>query len=220
MPDVYVFPGGSVHAEDCEAEVTPGVVVPVEPLSADTALGAGMRVAAIRELFEEAGILLAVRDDHSIGLDRSIQERYPMYRAKLDARTITMAEIAAQEDCVLATDSLTHYAHWITPEAMPKRFSTHFFLAELPDGQEPTHHHLETTDGLWITPNAALEGYAAKTFPLVFATIHQLRDLATYASPAEAINAWRGRIPVTMKPRIIQRDGEQIILLPDQADPV
>jgi hypothetical protein len=119
----------------------------------------------------------------------------------------------------LATDALTHYAHWITPEIMPKRFSTHFFLAEMPEGQQTTHHKLETTDGIWIDPAAALQAYQAGTFPLVFATIHQLRELANYTSPAEAISAWRGRVPTTMRPRVIRRGTEQIILLPDEVDP-
>lgn len=214
-PDVFVFPGGSVHGSDREAEVAPGVVVPMDTLSPLTALGTGLRVAAIRELFEEAGVILALADGRPVGGDAGLLDRLASYRDPLQAEQITIAEIAAREDIVLATDALTHFAHWITPEIMPKRFTTHFFLVELPLGQSPSHHIAETTGGAWIKPAAALAGYAAGEFPLVFATVHQLRELAAFATPEAAITAWRGRVPPTIMPYVVTRDGEQVILMPD-----
>ncbi len=218
-PDVYVFPGGSVTDADREAEVTAGVAVPIDALTPETALGVGVRAAAIRELFEEAGVLLAIRDGQPITLDPAFTARLAEWRARLQRNEVTIAELAAAEDLVLATDALTYCAHWITPEASPKRFTTHFFLAEHPAGQEAAYDALETTGGVWVRPATALAGYEKGDFPLVFATIHQLRDLAAFATPAQAIAAWRGRIPNTIMPRIIRRDGQEIILMPGEAEP-
>jgi 8-oxo-dGTP pyrophosphatase MutT (NUDIX family) len=218
-PDVYVFPGGSVASADREAEVTAGVCVPMDALTPDTALGVGVRVAAIRELFEEAGVLLALRDGQPVAIDDALAERLAAWRARLQHDRAIIAELTAAEDIVLATDALSHCAHWITPEAFPKRFDTHFFLAEMPPGQAALHDEIETTNGVWVRPADALAGHEAGDFPLVFATIHQLRDLAAFATPQEAITAWRGHSPATIMPHIIQRDGTEIILLPGEADP-
>jgi 8-oxo-dGTP pyrophosphatase MutT (NUDIX family) len=217
VPDVYVFPGGSVVEADREAEVTAGVCVPFDTLTPETALGIGVRVAAIRELFEEAGVLLAIRDTGPLAMHAKLRQRLATWREQLQRDAITIAEVAAAEDIVLATDALTHCAHWITPEALPKRFNTHFFLAELPEGQEAAFDDRETTDGVWIRPSVALAEFEAGNFPLVFATIHQLRDLAAFATPAEAQAAWRGHVPTTIMPRIVQRDDHEVILLPGEA---
>ncbi len=218
-PDVYVFPGGSVAAADREAEVTAGVCVPIDALTPATALGVGVRVAAIRELFEEAGVLLALRDHAPVEMDAALADRLATWRARLQRDEAGIAELAAAEDLVLATDALTHCAHWITPEAFPKRFTTHFFLAELPAAQAAQYDAIETTGGVWVRPATALLGHAAGAFPLVFATVHQLRDLATFATPADALAAWRGHIPTTIMPRVVQRDATQVILMPGATEP-
>ncbi len=218
-PDVYVFPGGSVHQSDCDAEVTPGVVVPLAPLDPDTTLGTGVRIAAIRELFEEAGIFLAYRERTLLDLDDPRRARLSTYRADLLDRKLTMAEVATKEDCVFATDMLTHYAHWMTPEAYPKRFNTHFFLAELPPGQEPVPDPHETMGGVWIQPEVALTQYARGEFPLVFATVYHLRGLTPFTTPLEAILGWRYHTPPMVMPRITYRQGREIILMPDEAEP-
>lgn len=218
-PDVYVFPGGSVIDADREAEVTAGVCVPIDALTPATALGVGVRVAAIRELFEEAGVLLALRDQGALIIEGKLAKHLVKWRRQLQKNEVTIAEMAAAEDLVLATDSLTHCAHWITPEAFPKRFDTHFFLAEHPAGQEALFDDLETTGGVWVRPAAALADFEAGAFPLVFATIHQLRDLAAFATPAAAIAAWRGHAPTTIMPRVVQHAEEAKILLPTEAEP-
>ena len=218
-PDVYVFPGGSVHESDREAEVTAGVCVPIDTLSEATALGAGVRVAAVRELFEEAGVLLAVGDaKQPFVIPADAAPRYADYRRQIQRQEISLAEVAAAEDIVLATDALNLCAHWITPETFPKRFTTYFFTALHPTGQEAVHDDLETTHGLWVRPATALARHDAGDFPLVFATIHQLRDLAAFKTPVEALNAWRSRIPVTIMPRVIERDGAQVIVMPGEAN--
>ena len=219
-PAVFVFPGGSVIAADREAEVTAGVSVPVAALAPETALGVGVRVAAIRELFEEAGVLLAWQESQALTPDADQQARLAEWRTRLQEDAATIAEMAAAEDLVLATDALTYCAHWITPEAFPKRFTTFFFLAELPAGQEATHDQRETVAGQWVRPAEALARAAAGEFPLVFATEHQLRDLAACATPAEAFSSYRGRTPVTIMPRVVYQMDKEIILMPGEPDPL
>ncbi len=218
-PDVFVFPGGSVNDRDREAEVTAGVCVPLDASSTETALGAGLRVAAIRETFEEAGVLLAIDDSGPILIDPLRAQRLSSYRKLLQVGEMSIAEVAAVEDIVLATDVLIPCAHWITPETLPKRFDTYFFLALLPEGQNASHDDRETTHGTWVQPAAALADYDGGQFPLVFATIHHLRELALYSTPGAALDAWRGRTPPTIMPRIVERAGQQVILMPDEPEP-
>lgn len=217
VPDAFVFPGGSVNAGDVEAEHTPGICGPDVPGA--TALGTGFRVAALRECFEEAGVLLARRDGQSLAIPPEDVERFRGYRDSLNTAretSETLATIARQEGLTLATDELVHWAHWITPEAMPKRFDTHFFLIPMPQGQEAAHDRLETTAGAWITPEDALAGFARGEFPIVFATIHHLQDLTGLASVAAAIERFRDAQVTTIMPRVVRRDGQAVILLPDE----
>lgn len=216
VPDVFVFPGGSVKDADREAERTPGLC----DGAADgvTALGAGFRVAALRELFEEAGALIARRNGASLAVTPDDLPRIVAYRDGLNQKALTLQSVAETEGLTLATDSLLHWAHWITPEAWPKRFDTHFFLVESPDGQEPAHDALEVTQSAWITPEAALAGYERGEFPIVFATIHQLRDLTGLSSLAEARARFTGQAPRTIMPRVVKRDGADVILMPWEPD--
>lgn len=213
VPDAFVFPGGSVSAADIEAETAPGLCdgAPAGP----TALGAGFRAAAIRECFEEAGVLLATRDGHPLAPDAAELARMVAERAALNRRETTLAEVAARKGLTLATRELLHWAHWITPEPFPKRFDTHFFLAAMPEGQQAAHDQLETTAGAWVRPADALARWKAGDFPIVFATIHQLRALADVPDLAAAEARFTG-VPPTIQPRIVQRDGRDMILLPDE----
>jgi 8-oxo-dGTP pyrophosphatase MutT (NUDIX family) len=122
VPDAFVFPGGSVHQSDCDAEQTPGLcaLVTVDPADT-TALGAGFRVAALRECFEEAGVLLARRGGALLTIPPADVPRFATHRDGLNEDTLTPAQLAATERLTLATDGLLHWAHWVTPEAFPKR---------------------------------------------------------------------------------------------------
>ena len=216
VPDAFVFPGGSVQQSDRDAEQTPRLCAPVAVDPADaTALGAGFRAAALRECFEEAGVLLARRGDALLAVARADGPRFATYRDGLNHGTLTLARLAATEGLVLATDALLHWAHWITPAAFPKRFDTHFFLAAMPQSQEAVHDRIETTDGVWIRPEDALARFERGTFPLVFATIHQLRALSGLASIAAAHQRFVG-VPPLIGPRVVRRDGRDVILLPDE----
>jgi 8-oxo-dGTP pyrophosphatase MutT (NUDIX family) len=211
-PDVFVFPGGTVKQEDRTLESSMMAL----PQDSATALGTGFRAAAIRECFEEAGVLLARRGDQPLDFTGAEAERFASYRTQLQRKEITLNEIVAREGLTLLTDALLHWAHWITPEAWPKRFDTHFFLAEAPQGQLAAHDDLETTESVWIAPEVALSGFESGAFPLVFATIHQLRDLSEFASYARAHERFAAVTPETIMPRIVEREGASVILMPGE----
>lgn len=244
MPDVYVFPGGSVTEADYAAEQTSGLCAPVD--DGPTALGHGVRAAALRECFEEAGVLLARqhvshhgdRDTFHHGGTETRKEhgeherldtsavlpvttadavvRYAAYRDALNVGSLTLAEIATRERLTLATDLLLYWAHWIAPEALSRRFDTRFFLAAMPEGQRAAHDRLETTEGAWMRPEDALARGERGDFPLVFATIHQLRALTDLSNVADAYQRFANRPVAAIMPRIVQRNGQEVILLPGE----
>lgn len=213
-PDRFVFPGGSVKSADREAELVPGMCAVVAP--GPTTLGGGFRVGALRECFEEAGVLLAWRAGRPLAVHAADVARFAAYRAGLQTKALTMADVVRAERLTLATDTLLHWAHWITPEALPLRFDTHFFLAEMPAAQEAVHDHFETSDGIWIQPEDALARCERGTMPLVFATMHQLRALNGLSDVTAGRRRFAGTTPRTIMPRIARRDGTDSIVLPDE----
>ncbi len=217
VPDVYVFPGGSVKPGDLEAEKAPGLCVPpTGDHLGETTLGAGLRAAAIRELFEEAGVLLAERDGYILAVASDHAARFAQHRSQLQQNETTLAAVAQAEGLALATDRLTYFAHWITPNPLPKRFDTFFFIAAAPAEQQAAHDQLETTAGTWIAPAEALAQSEQGNFPLVFATVHQLEALNAFSSiaAAEALLPQQA-IPIIL-PRATMRDGQVIIRLPGE----
>jgi len=222
MPDVYVFPGGSVSPDDQEAETTPGIcrvddaeTAALSDPEGRTAPGNGVRAAAIRELFEEANVLLAYRYGHMLAIDQETLPRFTNYRRALNERTGSLLAIAREEQLVLATDSLRYFAHWITPEGMPKRYDTHFFLAQAPPEQEAAYDQVETSDGVWIQPAAALERFGQGSFPLTFPTFRQLRDLAVFNNVQQALDSARTCYVPTHVPILIQQEGKACVYLPE-----
>ena len=221
MPDVYVFPGGSVSADDRAAELARDVCMPIAPTAADpegrTVSGSGVRAAAIRELFEEAGVLLAYRNGEILAINEEDVPRFAAYRQAFNQRRGSLVELARAENIRLATDHLGYFAHWITPEGMPKRFDTHFFITTAPPEQEAAYDKLETSEGVWIAPAGALARCEQGTFPLVFATIHQLRDLAAFSNVKKALESTTIRHVATHMPVLVRENGVTRVYLPEDA---
>ena len=167
----YVYPGGRVDPADQSPDVL-SFCRGLSPEKASEILGnslpeesIGYWIAGIRELFEEAGILLARMEPegkYSRALNPIGQEKLLHYRESLHRKDLSLSHLAQQEKFFLALDQLHYYAHWITPEARSIRFDTRFFVALHPSGQEASHDQRETTHGLWITPRQALEGNSEK----------------------------------------------------------
>ncbi|HEX4204667.1 MAG TPA: hypothetical protein VHZ51_10840 [Ktedonobacteraceae bacterium] len=224
VPDVYVFPGGSASQDDRDAETTPGLCAPVATSAADpegrTALGTGARAAAIREVFEEANVLLAYQDGSMLAVTEATEARFSAYRQAFNQRQGSLVTLTHDENLTLATDQLAYFAHWITPIGMPKRYDTHFFLASAPIAQEALYDQLETSDGMWVTPVEALERFNAGTFPLAFPTHRQLRDLSAYRTTREALAAAAVNYVPTKRSIIKDIDGvPHIMLLEDPEHP-
>lgn len=218
MPDVYVFPGGSVQQDDLATELLTElreeVTLDITDPEGRTALGTGTRAAAIRELFEEGGILLAYQDKNMLAITLANSTLFANYRRAFNERQGSLVEMAREENLVLATRSLGYFTHWITPEGMPKRFDTHFFITTAPVEQQAAYDQLETSEGIWISPTEALERAERNEFPLVFATLHQLHELAAFTSTEEALQAAAGKHVETYMPVLVEQDGQLHVHLP------
>src|SRR5581483_6958777 len=139
------------------------------------------------------------------------------HRAGLLAGTTTFLDVVRGEDLVLATDLMVPFAHWITPEGMPKRFDTHFLLVAAPVGQLGAHDGSESVEGLWITPRQALQEAEAGTRTLVFATQMNLTKLCRYTTVAEAVAATRSGSIVTVMPRVERTATGRTLHIPAEA---
>ena len=188
----YVFPGGAVD----EADAHPDVQARVRGLSDAAASrrldvpsnGIGYWVAAVRECFEEAGILLAV-DPAGARVTPERMETLSAYREKLNAGDITFLEFLTREDLYVPGDRIAYFAHWITPPARARRYSTRFFVALAPAGQAGSHDAAETVNHTWIRPSEALERFEQGTLTLVNATRDALSRLAAYREARSALEA-------------------------------
>jgi 8-oxo-dGTP pyrophosphatase MutT (NUDIX family) len=207
-----VFPGGKVDAEDADTAW--------EELAAAT-LPAPERaffVAAARETFEEAGLMLARRQGSEELVDAATAERLvEAHRTRLLKGETTFSEILRREDLVLAADLLVPFAHWITPERVPKRFDTHFFLVAAPVTQLGVHDGAESAEGFWIAPQQALADAQAGRRTLVFATRMNLTRLALYGTVAEVVAVTRSRSVVTVVPKIKRTAEGRWLQIPAEA---
>jgi len=183
----YVYPGGRVDRKDGSLEIC-SFSKGITPEEARKILGGALSpeesfahwIAGIRELFEEAGVLLAYDQRGKLLQlkDREEQERLLHYRKGLQMDKITICELAQKENLLFALDHLHYYAHWITPEARSERFDTYFFIARYPLGQEASHDQKETTAGAWLTPRKALEENLTGDVILSPPTLKTLEDLS------------------------------------------
>lgn len=214
--DVFVFPGGKVDEADYDPELARYVVghpAPENELEGRTEWLA-LRLAAIRELFEEAGVLLAYHGDDRIISLAGQAERFEAYRNQLHAGAISLLDLARHEDLCYAADRLHPFSRWITPLTSPRRYDSRFFVAEMPHGQEPLHDARETTASRWIAPAEALARYRRGEFPLVFATEKHLERLATYPSIEQMLAETAAADLTPVLPRPGRSGGETAFLLP------
>lgn len=211
----YVFPGGGVDRSDGGADAQ-RLCSGLDARQASVRLGIAdgglaFYLAAIRECFEEAGVLLAAdAAGRTLSLhEPATQQRFVVHRAALNAGQITLAAICEQEGLRLPLDLVHYYSHWITPEGMPRRYDTRFFLCRAPAGQEPLHDGVETVDNCWVRPADALARHAAGTFNLVPATRKQLEFLARHPTAEALLAAVRdmGEVPTILPQLIIGADG-------------
>lgn len=220
----YVFPGGLVDASDCEAEAF-SRDFPAETANRSLGLTAGgldYYCAAIRELFEETGVLLA-RDAGGAAITGASAAALELRAARdaLNAGNLRWSVFLRERGLTLACDALRYFAWWITPRARPKRFSTRFFLAALPEGQVAAHENRELTDSRWATAAEALAAQESGELALPPPTRATLADLAG-AGSLEALLDWASRRQEAGVPRILPAivadGGRQRILMPEDPD--
>ena len=210
-----VFPGGSIEAGD------KAILDRAELHSGGERLDAAdlsFRIAAIRETFEESGILLARRKRSTALIDAtSAGAIAAAHRSALNERKTSFLDVLAANELSLALDTLIPYAHWITPEGMPKRFDTWFFLAAAPPDQLGAHDGLESTDSIWVSPREALEGGESGRFKLPFPTTRNLIKLGRQPFVAAALEEASGKPVVTVMPVMTRINGGRQLVIPREA---
>jgi 8-oxo-dGTP pyrophosphatase MutT (NUDIX family) len=210
-----VFPGGSVDENDKEIIAHPELYSGGEGLD-EAALS--FRIAAIRETFEESGILLARPKGAKALVDaKRAGEIEAAYRTDLNERKIIFLKVLTDNGMLLALDQLVPYAHWITPEGMPKRFDTWFFLAAAPPDQLGAHDGKESTDSIWVSPREALAGGESGRFKLPFPTTRNLIKLGKHTNVKAALDDTRGNSIVTVMPVMTRLNGGRQLRIPKEA---
>jgi 8-oxo-dGTP pyrophosphatase MutT (NUDIX family) len=205
----FVFPGGAIDPDDSDNDLAAGL----SDLDASRVLGVtngglSFYIGALRELFEEAGVLLAV------GAGPSVTERATLRHELLAGGSFGALLRASRVE--LAVDALHYFAHWVTPVGPPRRYDTRFFVARAPEHQEASHDQGETIADTWITPRAALEGVRAGTFDMIFPTIKNLEAVADFSSVDDILAyAQSPRTIPMIQPRLVERDGTTVIVMPD-----
>lgn len=217
MPGMYMFPGGALDPEDSAAE-TYALCGGLDDVTASTRLGierGGLAywIAAIRESFEEAGILLACDAmGRPMGLDNpESSERFRAHRHALNAGERDFRSVVSSEKLSLAVDRLVYFSHWITPVGAPRRYDTRFFVARAPAGQEPLHDNVEAISHAWVRPGAALAAHARGAFNMRTPTVKTLEAFARYGAVDELLAGMRALHDIApILPRI-SRDGRRLL---------
>lgn len=210
-----------MHDDDLTLRVSDGDALTGAMSSrSDTPVGPdqarALYVCAVRELFEEAGVLL-VRDATGALLEVDVseitlQERLESTRLALQAHEVALGQILADHGWQPAFEQLVPFSHWITPATVATRFDTRFFVAELPRGQSALHDTIETSEGVWLTPRLALgEGYHT-----LFPTTEHLKRLAAFQTVGGLLEFARSKPIRTVNPEMAPGDDRPHIAVPSK----
>ena len=218
MPGNYVFPGGVVDPEDSDVDLWSGHIN-LDSAQVMTRFGRGLNiedaithgVAAIRETFEEAGILLA-RQNGGTGRDL---DNLRDQRSVGSLRKTWLRELVASGEWTLRFSELACWSHWITPKIRSKRYDTRFFVAFMPEGQQCRPDNRETTHGIWISPEKALRGNLNGEIPLsppAVATLHEFLQISGVRDLRKELEtrSWG----VARVPKLVPMTGGALLLLP------
>ena len=210
----YVFPGGKVDRFDAELDMDAHLDQPLHDLHAalnepdiDALTAAGLYVAAVREAFEESGILFAQDASHE----------HAARATQLLRGGQAFDEVLAQMGLRLQTRSLAPWSRWITPRIpslSTKRFDTRFFVAALPAGQTATHDNHEATESIWLGPRAALEQYRDGHIVLAPPQIMTLAHLTRYSHVQGVLSEARSRMPPVIQPEPFEHEGTRVVCYP------
>jgi 8-oxo-dGTP pyrophosphatase MutT (NUDIX family) len=229
MPGFWVFAGGTVRRDDLSEDALT-LAPDFSPALAHAALSRppseppptpiesyALLVTAARELFEEADVLLATSNGTE---ERPVDPgRRALLRDALE-RGQPFSEVASDLGMQLDLDQLVYYAHWITPLAIPARFDTRFFLALLPENQEPSPSPVEMSEGRWVHADEALAAGRSHEMRMHFATLSHLRRLAPHERLRDLLEFARIKPILTVLPPTLDRDGSPQPFLPPEIDDV
>jgi 8-oxo-dGTP pyrophosphatase MutT (NUDIX family) len=212
VPGAYVFPGGRVDPADEDARLHDHVV------------GFGTQeppfaywMAAVRETFEEAGVLLARTQEGGPPPDAHTDASIAAWREALLSDRATLHDVLAGAALRADLTGVVYVAHWVTPVVEPRRFDTRFFLAALPPGQRAEPDPREMSDAQWLAPEHALERFEAGTLPMVFPTVRTLESLCGHTSVAALLAAFGGREIPQILPRLVRgHTGVELVIDPEE----
>jgi 8-oxo-dGTP pyrophosphatase MutT (NUDIX family) len=210
----YVFPGGSVDARDADEEVAwagPAAAEWGRIFAAPPALARALVCAAVRETFEECGVLLAGESAESVVADTTSADWEADRRAVLD-RSVSLAELLARRGLVLRSDLLRPWARWITPVVEPRRFDARFFAAALPAGQRTRDVGGEASEVAWVRPADALAAGRRGEIRLFPPTVVSLSELAECGDVDTALAGPREVAPII--PEVHEREGAVWLTVP------
>lgn len=214
---MWVFPGGSVDADDdsrdYQAISKHRTDEEASQLMGLQSGGLAFYVAAIRESFEEAGIMLAIHKDSAGQVDLSdpaTAARFESYRDEVNDGSRDFIEVVRRENLLLDVAAMHYVAHWITPEGPPRRFSARFFVARMPDGQTPLHDNRETVHAEWLSPDTILERFEQEEMVLMTPTLRMIKSLALFRSAHDVIEAAAAN-QSDQRARVVQTSGEIVM---------
>jgi 8-oxo-dGTP pyrophosphatase MutT (NUDIX family) len=211
---MHVFPGGSVDSRDGERSAAwagRDAQAWGKVLGCEEPLARALVCAAVRETFEESGVLLAGESGDAVVADTTPDEWEDDRQALLD-RSLSLAELLARRGLVLRSDLLRPWAHWITPEFESRRFDTRFFVAAVPSGQRARDVSGEADQAVWLSVADAVGGFGKGELPMLPPTIVALRELDAYDTVADVLAEMTTVSPVL--PRAVL-DGDDVRLVVD-----
>jgi 8-oxo-dGTP pyrophosphatase MutT (NUDIX family) len=218
MGGAYVYPGGAVDEEDGDDDLAYGLNDRIASARLGvTEGGLAYYVASLRELFEEAGLLIACDNDGEPArlTERSDLERLAAQRRALNAGELRFVDMLREENLRVDLRGVAYLAHWVTPVGLPRRYDTRFFVALAPAGQLATHDAGETVDDQWVRPVEALAAHARGEFTMMPPTVHNMEAVANFPQADDVLAYARSLGPVAaIRPRAVPRDGGPEILLP------
>ncbi|MGV2385184.1 MAG UNVERIFIED_CONTAM: NUDIX domain-containing protein [Thermobifida fusca] len=217
-PGMYAFPGGSVDPRDSDHTIRWSGPPPREwarAFGADEALARALVCAAVRETFEESGVLLAGPSENEVVADTRGDDWEEDRQALLN-RSLSLAELLDRRGLVLRSDLLCPWARWNTPAMEPRRYDTRFFVAVLPEGQQPRDVGGEADHVTWMSPEEAVRQWRAGQLAMLPPTVANLKSLIGYATPEEVLAAEREIVPV--QPEFRKSAGGITLIVPDGVD--
>lgn len=217
----HVFPGGGVDEADATTSAEQLVKGRTDAQASKrlglSSGGLAYYVACLRELFEEAGVLIARTSSGDLLRfdDPEVASRFRAYRRAVNDGSVRFLDVISNEGLFLDLEALEYVAHWVTPVGPPRRYDTRFFVALCPPAQLAAHDDNETVADVWLQPKDALLRHERGDFEMIFPTIKNLEAIADLQSANDVLLYARNKENIPkIEPQIIERDGEAVIIIP------